>query len=205
LIFLCLLAGGIRCEKATAHVQRLLRRRGEAFASSSGDSVEATAPEVYHLEGGILAYLDAVPPEESMFDGECYVFDNRVAVGHGLAPTAKFRACRACRRPLPVEDEHEGAGDGEAGRDPGAGSGSGGAQASDGGGGVGESPGGYREGIQCRHCAADPDRQARRGRYEMRHRQMLAAERRGGAHLGSSSTEAARMREKRAAKKPSAS
>jgi UPF0176 protein len=59
--------GGIRCEKASAYLL------SQGFA------------EVYHLEGGILAYLEAVPAEESLWQGECYVFDERVAVQHGVA------------------------------------------------------------------------------------------------------------------------
>lgn len=77
--------GGIRCEKASAY---LLAHGFE---------------EVYHLKGGILAYLEQVPEAESRFDGECFVFDERVSVGHGLAP-GEATLCRACRRPLTVAD-----------------------------------------------------------------------------------------------------
>jgi len=77
--------GGIRCEKATAY----LRSRGFS--------------EVYHLKGGILKYLEAVPEEESLFRGECFVFDERVSVVHGLAE-GEAELCRGCRRPLTVED-----------------------------------------------------------------------------------------------------
>jgi UPF0176 protein len=73
--------GGIRCEKSTA----FLRARG----------VEA----VYHLEGGILRYLDEVAPAGSLWRGECFVFDGRVSVGHGLRPGAAGM-CHACRRPV---------------------------------------------------------------------------------------------------------
>ncbi len=73
--------GGIRCEKASAY---LLAQGFE---------------EVYHLQGGILAYLEQVPQTESRFDGECFVFDERVSVGHGLAQ-GEATLCRACRRPL---------------------------------------------------------------------------------------------------------
>ena len=73
--------GGIRCEKATAFV------RGEGVA------------EVYHLEGGILRYLAQTPAAESRFAGECFVFDERVAVGPGLAP-GTHAMCRACGHPL---------------------------------------------------------------------------------------------------------
>ncbi len=77
--------GGIRCEKASA----LLKAQGFA--------------EVYHLEGGILRYLEQVPAAQSRWRGECFVFDERVAVGHGLAP-GSFELCRSCRRPLGPED-----------------------------------------------------------------------------------------------------
>ena len=73
--------GGIRCEKSTA----LMKMRG--------------FDEVYHLEGGILKYLEEVPPEQSTWQGECFVFDERVSVGHGLKP-GPFELCRSCRWPL---------------------------------------------------------------------------------------------------------
>ena len=74
--------GGIRCEKSTA----LMRAQGY--------------DEVYHLEGGILKYLEIVAPENSLWQGECFVFDERVSVGHGLVP-GPHRLCRCCRDPLP--------------------------------------------------------------------------------------------------------
>ncbi|OYU44049.1 MAG: hypothetical protein CFE44_15040 [Burkholderiales bacterium PBB4] len=73
--------GGIRCEKSTA----LMKSLGY--------------DEVFHLEGGILKYLETVPPEQSLWEGECFVFDERVSVGHGLVPGA-HALCRACRQPL---------------------------------------------------------------------------------------------------------
>ncbi len=73
--------GGIRCEKSTA----LMRARG--------------FDEVYHLEGGILKYLETIAPEQSQWQGECFVFDERVSVGHGLLP-GPHALCRACRQPL---------------------------------------------------------------------------------------------------------
>jgi UPF0176 protein len=84
--------GGIRCEKATAYVLDQMRK----------DKL----PEipVYHLQGGILAYLDTVPKEESLFEGECYVFDKRTAVTHGLRPTETFVKCFACRLPVDKEE-----------------------------------------------------------------------------------------------------
>ncbi|MDE2240542.1 MAG: rhodanese-related sulfurtransferase, partial [Rhodospirillales bacterium] len=73
--------GGIRCEKSTA------------FLRSEG------VEEVYHLEGGILKYLEEVSPENSLWTGECFVFDQRVTVEHGLA-VGKHSLCYACRRPV---------------------------------------------------------------------------------------------------------
>jgi UPF0176 protein len=77
--------GGIRCEKATA------------FLKAEG------LEEVYHLDGGILKYLEEVPAAQSRWHGECFVFDERVAVGHGLAP-GTHDLCRACRMPVSPED-----------------------------------------------------------------------------------------------------
>lgn len=77
--------GGIRCEKATA----LLRAGG--------------IDQVYHLQGGILKYLEDVPAEASRWQGECFVFDERVAVGHGLTP-GTHGLCRACRMPVSPAD-----------------------------------------------------------------------------------------------------
>ena len=77
--------GGIRCEKATAYM------------------LEQGFEEVYHLKGGILKYLEEVPKEQSSWQGECYVFDHRVAVDHDLAP-GSFNLCYACRRPLSTDD-----------------------------------------------------------------------------------------------------
>lgn len=73
--------GGIRCEKSTAFLK--------------GEGVE----EVFHLQGGILKYLETVPAEHSRWQGECFVFDQRVTVGHGLAP-GTYVLCHACRRPV---------------------------------------------------------------------------------------------------------
>jgi UPF0176 protein len=76
--------GGIRCEKSTAFL------KGEGL------------DEVYHLQGGILKYLETVPAEESLWEGECFVFDQRVTVGHGLVP-GSYELCHACRRPISDE------------------------------------------------------------------------------------------------------
>ena len=76
--------GGIRCEKSTALM------------------LEHGFDEVFHLQGGILKYLEQVPPELSLWEGECFVFDERVSVGHGLKP-GPHELCRCCREPLPAE------------------------------------------------------------------------------------------------------
>jgi UPF0176 protein len=77
--------GGIRCEKSTA------------FLRSEG--IDA----VYHLEGGILRYLETVPKDDSLWEGECFVFDQRVSVGHGLE-LGSYGRCHACRDPLSAEE-----------------------------------------------------------------------------------------------------
>jgi predicted sulfurtransferase len=81
--------GGIRCEKASAYCQQKL---------------SAAGIPVYHYEGGILSYLQQSGKEASddcLFDGECYVFDQRVAVhGSTLAPSTEYTSCFACRHPL---------------------------------------------------------------------------------------------------------
>lgn len=78
--------GGIRCEKATAFVKQ--------------QGIE----EVFHLKGGILKYLETVPRAESLWDGECFVFDQRVAVKHDLE-LGSYELCRACRRPIGEADK----------------------------------------------------------------------------------------------------
>jgi UPF0176 protein len=77
--------GGIRCEKASSYM------------------LEQGFDEVYHLQGGILKYLETVPKEKSMWEGECFVFDQRVAVKHGLE-VGEFDQCYACRMPLSPEE-----------------------------------------------------------------------------------------------------
>jgi UPF0176 protein len=59
---------------------------------------------VFHLKGGILKYLEEVPAEQSLWDGECFVFDERVAVSHGLEQGVSV-LCRACRHPLALEEQ----------------------------------------------------------------------------------------------------
>lgn len=80
--------GGIRCEKSTNWLL--------------GQGVEG----LYHLRGGILKYLEEIPAADSLWQGECYVFDQRVSVGHGLVP-GTHGVCHACRRPLsPADMDH---------------------------------------------------------------------------------------------------
>ncbi len=78
--------GGIRCEKASSYMKQ------QGFE------------EVYHLEGGILKYLEEVPQEQSLWQGECFVFDNRVTVKHDLT-AGSFDQCHGCRRPISDEDK----------------------------------------------------------------------------------------------------
>lgn len=77
--------GGIRCEKSTAYLK------------------EQGFDEVYHLEGGILKYLEEVPATQSMWQGECFVFDSRVAVNHDLEQ-GMYDQCFACRFPITVQE-----------------------------------------------------------------------------------------------------
>lgn len=78
--------GGIRCEKASAYML------AQGFE------------EVYHLQGGILKYLEEVPKEESLWRGECFVFDNRVSVDHDL-DKGSFDVCHGCRHPLSDDEK----------------------------------------------------------------------------------------------------
>tara|TARA_R110000868_G_scaffold262401_1_gene520856 strand:- start:18463 stop:19407 length:945 start_codon:yes stop_codon:yes gene_type:complete len=78
--------GGIRCEKSTSFM------------------LDQGFEEVYHLDGGILKYLEEVPEEESLWEGECYVFDDRVAVGHGLKPSDDAVICKNCGYSLIAAD-----------------------------------------------------------------------------------------------------
>ncbi len=78
--------GGIRCEKSTAY----LREQG--------------FEEVYHLKGGILKYLEEVPKENSLWQGECFVFDNRVSVDHDLE-RGSYDLCHGCREPVSGQDK----------------------------------------------------------------------------------------------------
>ncbi|OUR81484.1 hypothetical protein A9Q82_10180 [Cycloclasticus sp. 46_120_T64] len=78
--------GGIRCEKSTAYLKQ------QGFG------------EVYHLEGGILKYLEEVPEDNSLWEGECFVFDNRVSVDHHLEK-GQYDQCYGCRMPITEQDK----------------------------------------------------------------------------------------------------
>ncbi|HSC76141.1 MAG TPA: rhodanese-related sulfurtransferase [Pseudomonadales bacterium] len=78
--------GGIRCEKSTAYLK------------------EQGFDEVYHLHGGILKYLEEVPQQDSLWEGECFVFDNRVTVNHALEKGI-YDQCHACRMPITDKDK----------------------------------------------------------------------------------------------------
>jgi UPF0176 protein len=78
--------GGIRCEKASSYM------------------LQQGFDEVFHLKGGILKYFEEVPPEQSRWNGECFVFDNRVTVRHDLAP-GSFDQCHACRHPISAKEK----------------------------------------------------------------------------------------------------
>ena len=78
--------GGIRCEKATS----LLKKKGYK--------------NIYHLQGGILQYLDDIPKEKNLFEGECYVFDKRVALDQELEK-GSYSICHACGMPISIKDQ----------------------------------------------------------------------------------------------------
>lgn len=127
--------GGIRCEKATA----LLKEMG--------------FPEVYHLQGGILKYLETVPENNSLWSGECFVFDQRVSVGHGLKP-GPYHLCSICRKPFETNVPKD--------------------QVDDRGGGYANTP--------CPNCetTADPEQKARAAE---RQKQIDLAQARGDTHI----------------------
>jgi UPF0176 protein len=77
--------GGIRCEKASSFM------------------LEQGFEQVYHLQGGILKYLEKIAPAESLWDGECFVFDQRISVGHGLI-VGDYEQCHGCRYPVSPEE-----------------------------------------------------------------------------------------------------
>lgn len=78
--------GGIRCEKYTAWL------------------LDQGFTDVYHLDGGILNYLENIPEAQSLWQGSCYVFDERIGVGHGLQPTPELSTCQSCGHPLTAQD-----------------------------------------------------------------------------------------------------
>ena len=78
--------GGIRCEKSTAYLKQ------QGF------------DEVYHLKGGILKYLEQVPEQQTRWQGECFVFDDRVTVNHKLEKGG-YDQCNACRLPITEQDK----------------------------------------------------------------------------------------------------
>jgi UPF0176 protein len=78
--------GGIRCEKASAFMLK------QGFE------------QVYHLKGGILKYLEKITPAESLWEGECFVFDQRISVGHGLK-VGEYDQCHGCRHPVSKQDK----------------------------------------------------------------------------------------------------
>lgn len=80
--------GGIRCEKSTAYLKQL------GFNN------------VYHLKGGILKYLEVIPKENSLWEGECFLFDNRIGVKHNLEQ-GSYSMCYGCRHPISVEDKKQ--------------------------------------------------------------------------------------------------
>lgn len=82
--------GGIRCEKSTAYAKKI------------------GIKDVYHLKGGILKYLEDIPKDESLWEGECFVFDQRVSVRHGLEE-GDYDQCFACRRPISEEEKRSNA------------------------------------------------------------------------------------------------
>ena len=123
--------GGIRCEKATSYL------------------VSQGVEEVFHLRGGILKYLEDIPEAESAWKGQCFVFDERVSVGHGLMPGG-LDLCRGCRRPLTAAARNR--------------------------------PG-FEEGVSCHRCL-QVTTEAQKNRFRERHRQVEAARRAGGLHVG---------------------
>jgi UPF0176 protein len=150
--------GGIRCEKVTAYCMKLVADRGIA---------------VYHLEGGILAYLDSVAvvaaeQQSSSFVGECFVFDQRVAVTHGLRPTTTYTLCHACRHPVKrlLPRDGETATTTTVNCDD-----------SD------DSESYYQPGISCPHCYNDAAKREKRQRYVDRQRQIEIAARQGTQHM----------------------
>ena len=146
--------GGIRCEKSTAYLK------------------EQGFDEVYHLEGGILKYLEDVPKSESLWKGDCFVFDNRVAVNHDLEKS-DYEQCYACRLPITEQDMQSDL---------------------------------YESGVSCPKCyGTHTDEQI--ARFREREKQVMLANERQEAHVGSDARDATKKRrqqkaaERRAQKK----
>ncbi|KAF4380074.1 hypothetical protein F8388_018198 [Cannabis sativa] len=93
--------GGIRCEKASSFL--LSKGFKEVIPSAALDFVNLLIIMVYHLEGGILKYLEDIPEPESLWEGECFVFDKRVSVEHGLIP-GTYKLCYGCKQPVSDAD-----------------------------------------------------------------------------------------------------
>ena len=121
--------GGIRCEKATAYMKQL------GFK------------DVYHLKGGILKYLEEVPESESLWEGECFVFDDRVSLRHGLQE-GSYSMCYACKMPLSHAECHEG-----------------------------DAAAAFEEGVSCLHCLPTMTEQQRQRHRERQRQVELARER----------------------------
>jgi UPF0176 protein len=128
--------GGIRCERATAYML------GQGYE------------EVFHLKGGVLKYLETIPESESSWNGDCFVFDQRVSVKHGLVQ-GDYDICYACREPLSEEDQ---------------------ALAS------------HVKGVSCHRCV-DKTTDEQKRNYGERHRQVMLADARDQAHIGSDAHE----------------
>ena len=123
--------GGIRCEKSSSYM------------------LDKGFTEVLHLNGGILNYLEKVPETDSMWEGECFVFDERVSVDHELG-VGSYELCRGCRRVVSDADK---------------------------------SLPEFEEGVSCPACFGGLT-EAKLESLRERHRQQLAAERRGERHVG---------------------
>ena len=132
--------GGIRCEKSTAYLK------------------EQGFEEVYHLEGGILKYLEEVPEQESLWEGECFVFDERVTVNHQLEK-GDYDQCHACQLPITDADKQSDK---------------------------------YQRGISCPHCF-DKTSADQKARFAEREKQVQLALKRGEAHIGTESNDAAQQ------------
>jgi len=164
--------GGIRCEKATSYVL-------------SAKLFPENVP-IYHLEGGILAYLDNIKDDDDektkeeeentcTFNGECYVFDHRVAVGKGCKETKNYKMCFGCRKPLSLEEikqHYDDNGGGGGGEEKKSGDGGGNATAT--------TSSDYIPGVCCPRCRKNAtDKQ----RFMERQKQIEIAKKRGVEHM----------------------